>query len=73
MLPLKGWEIVIVLVVVLLLFGPKNLPKLGSAVGSTIKNLREGMGGDEKKEAEKAEEVAAEAEVESTDSSEDKA
>lgn len=73
MLPLKGMEIIIVLVVVLLLFGPKNLPKLGSAVGSTIKNLREGMGGDEKKEAEKAEEVTAEAEAETTGSDEDEA
>ena len=24
---------------------PKNLPKLGGAIGKTVKNLREGMGG----------------------------
>lgn len=39
-------ELLIILVVILLIFGPKNLPKLGSALGKTVKNLREGMGGD---------------------------
>ena len=36
-------ELVVILVVVLLLFGPKNLPKLGSAIGKSVKNLREGL------------------------------
>lgn len=44
-LGLGGPEILIVLVVVLLIFGPKNLPKLGSALGKTVKNVREGMEG----------------------------
>ena len=39
-------ELVVILVVALIIFGPKNLPKLGSAVGKTIKNVREGMEGD---------------------------
>ena len=38
-------ELLIILAVALLIFGPKNLPKLGSALGRTVKNLREGMGG----------------------------
>ena len=38
-------ELLIILAVILLIFGPKNLPKLGSALGKTVKNLREGMGG----------------------------
>lgn len=43
-------EIVIILVIVLVIFGPKNLPKLGSALGKTVKNVREGMeDGDSKK------------------------
>ncbi len=46
-------ELVVILIVVLLIFGPKNLPKLGSAIGKTFKNLREGMDGkDSKKEKE---------------------
>ena len=37
-------ELLIILAVILLIFGPKNLPKLGSALGKTVKNLRDGMG-----------------------------
>lgn len=37
-------ELLIILAVVLLIFGPKHLPKLGAALGSTVKNLREGLG-----------------------------
>ena len=36
-------ELLIILVVVLLIFGPKNLPKLGSSLGKTVRNIREGM------------------------------
>ena len=51
-------ELLIILVVVLLIFGPKNLPKLGKALGSTVKNVREGLeGGDD---AEKTEELSEE-------------
>lgn len=45
-------ELLIILAVILLIFGPKNLPKLGNALGKTVKNLRDGMGGDKKIEAE---------------------
>lgn len=41
-------ELLIILAVILLIFGPKNLPKLGSALGKTVKNLREGIGGGDK-------------------------
>ncbi len=41
-------ELLIILAVILLIFGPKNLPKLGSALGKTVKNLRDGMGGGDK-------------------------
>lgn len=53
-------EIIIILVVVLIIFGPKNLPKLGTAIGKTVKNLREGLGGGKKKK--EAEEAAKQAE-----------
>lgn len=39
-------ELVIILVVVLLIFGPKNLPKLGASLGKTVKSLRDGMASD---------------------------
>ena len=56
-------ELVIILVVVLLIFGPKNLPKLGSALGKSVKSLRDGMGAgkDDAPEAEVVEEVVEEA------------
>lgn len=50
-------ELLIILAVALLIFGPKNLPKLGSALGRTVKNLRDGMGS-AKKEMEASEEEA---------------
>lgn len=55
-------ELLIILGVALLIFGPKHLPKLGSALGKTIKNLREGFSsGDgviKKSESEEEEEEA---------------
>lgn len=42
-------ELLIILCVVLLIFGPKNLPKLGASLGKTVKGLREGMAGDDNK------------------------
>ena len=49
-------ELLIILVVILLIFGPKNLPKLGSALGKTVKNLREGISCGDKKVEEAADE-----------------
>ena len=47
-------ELVVILIIVLVLFGPKRLPQLGSALGKTVKNIREGM---ESEDAEDAEDV----------------
>jgi sec-independent protein translocase protein TatA len=49
-------ELIVILVVVLLIFGPKNLPKLGSAIGKSVKNLRDGLdsGKKDKEDIEKA-------------------
>ena len=47
-------ELGLILLVVLIIFGPKNLPKLGSAIGKGVKNLREGIGS-AKEESEQAE------------------
>ena len=48
-MPLKlgPFELIIILIVVLVIFGPKNLPKLGKSLGQTVKNIREGMDSDE--------------------------
>ena len=52
-------ELGIILLVVLLIFGPKNLPKLGSAIGKGVKNLREGIGSAKEDEPEQSENVVA--------------
>jgi len=39
----------------MVLFGPKNLPKLGKAVGETVKSVREGMESETKEEAKEPE------------------
>lgn len=49
-------ELVIILVVVLLIFGPKNLPKLGSAIGKSVKSLRDGLGAGKKQVEEASDE-----------------
>ena len=36
-------ELLIILVVVLLIFGPKNLPKLGKMFGKTMNTFKKGM------------------------------
>lgn len=49
-----GWmELLIVLSVALLIFGPSKLPQLGQAIGQTIRGFRESM--DEKKPEEAGE------------------
>ena len=36
-------ELLLILAVVLLIFGPKNLPKLGEAIGKTLKGFKKGQ------------------------------
>ncbi len=40
-------EIVVILVIVLLLFGPSKLPKLGEGLGSAMANFRKAMRGED--------------------------
>ena len=39
-------ELLVVLAIVLVVFGPKQLPKLSKMVGKTVKNFKEGMSED---------------------------
>lgn len=36
-------ELIIILVIALLIFGPKKLPEMGSSIGKTITSFRKGM------------------------------
>ncbi|OUC14281.1 MAG: Sec-independent protein translocase TatA [Alkalinema sp. CACIAM 70d] len=39
-----GWtEVVIILLVAVVIFGPKKIPELGSTFGKTLRGFKEGM------------------------------
>jgi sec-independent protein translocase protein TatA len=44
------WQLLIVLVIVLLLFGTKKLKNIGSDLGGAVKGFRSAMGGDSDKD-----------------------
>jgi sec-independent protein translocase protein TatA len=51
------WQIAIVLVIALLVFGPKRLPELGKSLGSGMREFKDSITG-QKDEDEKREEQA---------------
>ncbi len=53
-------EIGIVLVIVLIIFGPKKLPDLGRSLGSSIREFKGGIGGDDEKDEKQVEEKTTE-------------
>jgi len=42
----RGAEWIIILVIVLLLFGPGRIGKIAGELGKSIKNFRDGLGGE---------------------------
>lgn len=59
------WELLIVLAIALLIFGPKALPKLGKSLGKTVGNFKKGLEDDDDDEDEPKK--AKTAEVESSE------
>ncbi len=47
---LGGPEIAVIVIVVILLFGGRKIPELMRGLGKGIKEFKEGIGGDDKKE-----------------------
>lgn len=41
------WQILIVVVIVLFIFGPKRIPGLGKSLGEAIRGFRKGISGDD--------------------------
>ena len=39
------WQLIIVLVIVLLIFGPKKLPQLARSIGTSVGELKKGLSG----------------------------
>ena len=50
------WELLLVLLIVLLVFGATRLPQIGKSLGEAIRNFRKGVSGEEDK---KNEQIAA--------------
>ena len=55
MLGLGTPELIIILIIILLLFGGTQLPKLARSLGSSAKELREGLDKGDKKPSDKPE------------------
>ena len=53
---LGGWEILIIVFVILLLFGGAKIPELMKGLGKGVKSFKEGLKEDEKDDASKKEE-----------------
>jgi len=52
-------EIIVVMIIVLLIFGPKKLPQIGRSFGEMLSNFRQGTGEDKAEDkADKAEDRA---------------
>lgn len=41
--PLGIWELLIILVVVLLIFGPRRLPEMARGIGQSVREFRKGI------------------------------
>ncbi len=46
MFRLGPWEIVLIVAVVIIIFGPKRLPELGRGIGQFFKNFKNSIKGD---------------------------
>lgn len=61
------WQLLIILVIVLLLFGTKRLKSLGGDLGGAIKGFKKAMTDEEAKEAEEVKKVTEEAKANRTE------
>jgi sec-independent protein translocase protein TatA len=52
------WEIVLILVIILIIFGVGKLPQVGSAIGKGLRAFKRGQSGEEEEEEEEEEVVA---------------
>jgi len=52
--PIGPWELILILLVVLILFGPKRLPDLAKSLGQSVRELRKAQEGKDEEEEKKA-------------------
>lgn len=54
-------HLILILVIVLVIFGPGKLPEIGSAIGKTIRGFKQAMNEPEKKPDEEAKKIESKA------------
>ena len=54
--PLSGWEILVLLLLVILLFGARRIPEIARGLGQGIRDFRSSLRGEEEAEPGKTEE-----------------
>ena len=53
------WEIVLILVIILIIFGVGKLPQVGSAIGKGLRSFKKAQAGEDEEEEKKKEPAAA--------------
>ncbi len=53
------WEIALILVIILIVFGVGKLPQVGSAIGKGIRSFKKSSAGEDEEEEEKSKKTAA--------------
>lgn len=48
-------ELLVILIIALIIFGPGKLPQIGSGLGKAIRDFKKGVSGDDSEETPKAE------------------
>jgi TatA/E family protein of Tat protein translocase len=52
-------ELIVILVIALVIFGPSKLPQIGSGLGKAIRDFKKGVSGDEEETAKDAKKESA--------------
>jgi sec-independent protein translocase protein TatA len=59
MFGLGHWELLIILIVVMIIFGAGKLPQIGAGLGQSIRNFKKGVSGVETEIKEESEKIEA--------------
>jgi sec-independent protein translocase protein TatA len=51
-MPLSGWELLAIVVVIIIVFGVGRIGKIGGELGKSIREFRKGIQGDDDKKTE---------------------
>jgi sec-independent protein translocase protein TatA len=60
-MPIGPWELVIIILVLLLVFGSRRLPEMGRSLGKGMREFKSSVTGKDEKQAEQPEELTAQA------------